>query len=135
MVAFFLVTVFRNDDDKNETDNDEDDRGELNQWKRSKQANKKEPLHINSTYAKQGVSTLTPDELEQLKIKQSKRIKSKKLTREIVVNLIFVVVLFCTCYSNKENNAFAYNSHLKTTYKEYNDVTVFFFNIYFLIER
>jgi hypothetical protein len=130
LVALILVTLFRNDDDKNETDNDEDDRGKLNQWQRPKQA-KKEPLHINSTYAKQGVSTLTHDELEQLKIKQAKRVKSKQLTREIVINLIFVLVLFITCYSNRDDNAYSYNIHLKTIFKEFNDVSCFFLISYF----
>ena len=116
MLALFFVTLFRNDDDKNETDNDEDDRKELNKY--TKRA-EDEMENENPNFGRQGVSTLTQIEIEELKIKQSKRNKSKKLTREIFINIIFVFVLFVACYSNRDDNAFSYNTHIKALFQDY----------------
>ena len=39
LVAFFFVTVFRNDDDKNEMDDDGDDQQEINKYKKTGDVN------------------------------------------------------------------------------------------------
>ena len=125
MVAFFFVTVFRNDDDKNEMDDDGDDKEEIHKFKGAP-AEEEGSEKLNNNYSRQEMPTLTQIEIEELKIKQTKRKKSKKLTREIVLNIIFLYVLFVACYSNRDDNAFSYNTHLKSIFKEYNDVISLF---------
>ena len=39
MVAFFFVTLFRNDDDKNEIDDDGDDQQQINKYNKSGDVN------------------------------------------------------------------------------------------------
>ena len=125
MVAFFFVTVFRNDDDKNEMDDDGDDKSEINKWKGSNEA--EQGYEKLNNYSIQESPTLTAAEIEELKIKQRKRKKSKQLTREIVLNIIFLYVLFVACYSNRDDNAFSYNINLKSIFKDYSDVILSFF--------
>ena len=84
---------------------------------------------MNNNYSKSDSPTLTEIEIEELKIKQTKRKKSKRLTREIVFNIIFLYVLFVACYSNRDDNAFSYGTHLKSIFQEYNDVLNHFFII------
>ena len=113
--------MFRNDDDKNETDNDEDENQELNKYTKRTE---KEIENENFNFGRQIVSTLTQVEIEELKIKQTKRNKSRKLTREIFVNLIFVIVLFIACYTNRDDNAYSYNTHLKSIFEDYKQVYI-----------
>ena len=120
-----MVTLFRNDDDKNEMDEDGDDKKEINKWNGSKEDT--DPL--DRTCCKSNGPRLTQIEIEQLKIKQTKRTKAKQLTREIVVNIIFVYVLFVACYSNRDEAAYNYSTHLKSLFQDFDNVfhLVFFF--------
>ena len=77
---------------------------------------------MNNNYSKSDSPALNEIEIEEIKIKQTKRKKSKKLTREIVLNIIFLYVLFVACYSNRDENAFSYNAHLKSIFQEYDQV-------------
>jgi hypothetical protein len=106
-------------------DEDGDDKEEINKWKGSKQADQGYET-LNNNYSKSDSPTLTEIEIEELKIKQTKRKKSKKLTREIVFNIIFLYVLFVACYSNRDDNSFSYGTHLKSIFQEYNDVILLF---------
>ena len=76
----------------------------------------------HNNYSKSDSRSLSKIEIEEIKIKQTKRKKSKKLTREIVLNIIFLYVLFVACYSNRDDNSFPYNTHLKTIFNEYDNV-------------
>ena len=127
MLALFFVTLFRNDDDKNEMDEDGDDKRELNEWNGSKEELDENGVFSNTNYAKQALPTLKKAQIEELKIKQAKRRKAKQLTREIVLNLIFLYVLFVACYSNRDDNAYSFGTKLKSTFKEFDQVDLFIY--------
>ena len=101
-------------------DDDGDDKAEINKWKGSKEA--EQGYERLSNYSRLESPTLTEAEIEELKIKQRKIKKSKQLTREIVLNIIFLYVLFVACYSNRDDNAYSYNIHLKSTFNDYSNV-------------
>lgn len=122
-----MVTLFRNDDDKNEMDEDGDDKKEINKWNGPKEDN--DPL--NMTFCKSNGPRLTQIEIEQLKIKQTKRTKAKQLIREIVVNIVFVYVLFVACYSNRDETAFNYSTHLKTVFQDFDNVCHFIVKVFY----
>ena len=58
---------------------------------------------------------------------QIKRTKSKKLLKEIFVNLISLYVLYMACYSNRDENTYNYVQEIKTIFRGYEKV-FFIFN-------
>ena len=66
-------------------------------------------------------------ELEQLRLRQIKTNKSKILIREIIINLIFLYVLFVACYANCGDKSFSYNTQIYETFKEFKNVSNFIF--------
>jgi hypothetical protein len=102
-------------------DDDGDDKQQIHKWNDSGEGYET----LNNKYSRQESPTLTQSEIEEIKIKQTKRNKSKRLTREIVLNLIFLYVLFVACYSNRDENSFSYNNHLKSIFQEFDSVFIF----------
>lgn len=81
--------------------------------------------NFNNNFDKQNCATFSNAELSEIKLKQSKRKKSKQLLKEIIINFVFLYVLFVACYSNRDENYFTYAGHLKTIFNDYNDVMKF----------
>jgi hypothetical protein len=67
-------------------------------------------------------SSLTADELAQAKLKQSKVNKCKKIIREILLNFIFVGILFTVIYSSRNVRAHLYKQQISTTFSGYQDI-------------
>ena len=54
--------------------------------------------------------------LDENKKRQLKLKKAKNLIQEIIINFLFLFVLFAACYSNTNQNSYHYNEHLKQTF-------------------
>ena len=139
-MAIFFVTLFRNDEDKNETDNDDDDKEELHKWRKHQKVFELKNFNFKKRYrfifnfkelsdGEKSSAVLLNHELannqrqaDEQKLVQIKRTKSKKLTKEIALNLIFLYVLFVACYSNRDENSFNYGHHLKSIFQGYDNV-------------
>ena len=68
---------------------------------------------------------MSEKELDILRAKQEKINKSRKIVREILLNFIFVGILFTVIYSNLDKNKYYYQSQISSTFSGYSDVIFF----------
>ena len=64
------------------------------------------------------------DEFNLKKLKLNKLNKSRKLTREIFVNLLFLFVLFITAFTNIDGNTYFYKEQIRKTFSTYKNVNI-----------
>ena len=83
----------------------------------------------NSVTEKQEINLLVKTNLNNMRIKQLKRKKCRKMMGEIFLNLIFISDLFLLSYLNVNNNSYTYASHTKTMFNKYLQVIQAMFRI------
>ena len=68
------------------------------------------------------------DLLNEMKIKQSKKNKCQHLLKQILLNFVFLSVLFLYSYLNINANAYNYQNQIKNTFSSYKNVIFEHFN-------
>lgn len=67
-----------------------------------------------------------PVQDSSIRITQMKRTLSKKLLRDIFINMVFLYVLYSAFYSDRNENIYNYNKHIKSTFNQYQNVNNIF---------
>ena len=112
LVALFLVSVFRKNDDKLETENDIDDDGRpINP--NYKQIDKEDRDKDNLIYSQFNHSKLEEEDLREARAKRIKEVKIMRLLKEIVMFSMFIWVLGIVSYANKDINSYSYQKVIR----------------------
>ena len=72
--------------------------------------------------------------IEKLKEEVLRTRMSRKILKEIIINFIFIGILFTFIYSTKNINSFSYSNHLERSFSGYQRVIIIFlfnFNLFF----
>ena len=125
-----LVTIFRTFDDKHELDSDENNDALIPNIRKDT-----DPLSDELSLG--GIGEKTGLEMLELHIKKRRLLKDKQCRRilyQIVLNTLFVSLLFVFAYSDRNVMAFSYQKHVESVFtKSLSKVMHFFGFIYFLM--
>ena len=99
---------------------------ELNEWNNANDPKQRENRTLKSKTAyfipPSFYSHIDKQEIENIKMKQIKAKKCKRILRQVLANCVFMSVMLLNSYLNKSSGTFFYQNHIQNVFESYKDV-------------
>jgi len=95
---------------------------ELNEWNNANDPKQRENRTTTSKTAYFIPLSFDKQEIENIKMKQIKAKKCKRILRQVLANCVFISVMLLNSYLNKSSGTFFYQNHIQNVFESYKDV-------------